>query len=158
LPLIEHIIIGMPPQHIIMGIPAPHMAIMRSQHSRNMSMDMPSIGIISQVMPVLVMLQVIFAIIIGIGIMPIGIIPPIMGIMPFIMGIMPFITGIPPIIGIGIGIMAGIAVMGLVRRLEGRSVTPPMTAVYSPARAAQCPTEPLRSFPLLRRNRLRFRG
>jgi hypothetical protein len=151
LPLIEHIIIGMPPQHIIMGIPAPHMAIMRSQHSRNMSMDMPSIGIISQVMPVLVMLQVIFAIIIGIGIMPIGIIPPIMGIMPFIMGI-------PPIIGIGIGIMAGIAVMGLVRRLAGRSVTPPMTAVYSPARAAQCPTEPLRSFPLLRRNRLRFRG
>jgi hypothetical protein len=117
LPSIAHIIIGMPPQHIIMGMPERHMAIMRSQHSRNMSIDMPLIGVISQVMPVLVMLQVIVAIIIGIGIMPMGIIPPIIGIIPFIIGM-------PPIIGMGIGIMAGIAVIGGVRCWLGAPLHP----------------------------------
>ncbi len=98
----QHII--MPPQAIIMGMPPFIMVIMRLQQSMNISGDMPSIGIISQVMPVGVMVQVILAIIIGMGI---GIIPPIIpfiigiGIMPPIMGIgiMPFI-GMPPIIGI----------------------------------------------------------
>jgi hypothetical protein len=102
---------GMPPHDIIMGMPAPIIDIMRSQHSLNMSMDMPSIGIISQVMPVFVMVQVIMPIIMGIGIMP-----PIMGIMPPIMG-MPFIMGIGImlfIIGMGMDIM-GIEVMGQLR-------------------------------------------
>jgi hypothetical protein len=103
---IAHIIIGMPPQHIIIGIPAVIMAIMRSQHCVNISIVMPSIGFISQVMPSLVMVQVICAIIIGI-------IPPIIGIMPFIiMGIMLFI------IGIGIGIMAGVGFMFTLRFLH----------------------------------------
>jgi hypothetical protein len=80
----------MPPQHIIIGIPAVIMAIMRSQHCVNISIVMPSIGFISQVMPSLVMVQVICAIIIG--------------IMLFIIGITPFI--------IGMGIMARVAFMG----------------------------------------------
>jgi len=113
--VIAHIIIGMPPQHIIIiGIPAVIMAIMRSQHCVNISIVMPAIGFISQVMPSGVIVQVICAIIIGIipfiiGIMLfiIGIIPFIMGIMPFIMGIIPFIIGIMLFI-IGIGIVADI--------------------------------------------------
>jgi hypothetical protein len=97
-----HIIIGMPPQHIIIGMPAFIIAIMQSQHCLNISIDMPAIGFISQVMPVSVMVQHICAIIIGI-------MPPIIG---FIIGIMPFIIGM----GIGImpfiiGIMAGMAVI-----------------------------------------------
>lgn len=87
----------MPPHIIIMGIPLPIMVIMRLQHSMNMSLDMSSIGIISQTMPSAVILQVILAIIIGIIMPPIGIILPIMGI------IMPFM-GMPPIIGFIIGI------------------------------------------------------
>ncbi|MGO1078365.1 hypothetical protein ACTOWL_22690 [Inquilinus sp. CA228] len=108
-------IIGMPPQLIITGMPPPIIAIIRRQASVNISMLMPSIGIISQVMPVGVVLQVILHIMTGImppiiaiwgiiwGIMP-GIIPDIMlGIMPII-GIMPCIIwgimfGIMPIIG-----------------------------------------------------------
>ncbi len=85
-----HIIIGMLPQHIIIGMPEFIIAIMRSQHSLNISIDMPSIGFTSQVMPLEVKVQLICAIIIG------------MGIIPFIIGIM------PAIIGIGIGIMAGV--------------------------------------------------
>ena len=117
--VIAHIIIGIPPQDIIIGMPQFIMAIIRSQHCVNMSMVMPSIGFISQVIPVSVMVQVICAIIIGIGIMPpiMGIILFIMGIMPFIMGIMPFIMGIMPFI-IGImafimGIMAAVAFISL---------------------------------------------
>ena len=77
-----------------------------------MSFMPSSMGIISHVMPVGVIVHVILHIIIAIGIM--GIIPPIVGIMPFIIGIMPFIMGIiPPIIGIGmlIGIMADIGMV-----------------------------------------------
>jgi hypothetical protein len=88
----------MPPHIIIMGMPLPIMVIMRLQHSRNMSLDMSSIGIISQTMPFAVILQVILAIIIGIIMPPIGIMLPIIGI------IMPFM-GMPPIIGFIIGIM-----------------------------------------------------
>src|SRR6266536_803850 len=110
-------IIIMPPQAIIIGMPALVMLIMRLQHSMNMSFDASSIGIISQTMPLAVILQVILHIMTGIGIMPciigIGIIPFIIGIMPpimpFIMGIIPpmpgimppimlFIIGMPPII------------------------------------------------------------
>lgn len=89
----------MPPHDIIMGMPMFIMAVMRSQQSFIISIDMPSIGIISQTMPVGVILQVMVHIIMG---MPIGIIPPIIciGIMPFIIGIC--IGIIPPIIGIGI--------------------------------------------------------
>jgi hypothetical protein len=117
------IIIGMPPQAIIMGMPAPLIDIMRLQHSMNMSFDMSSIGIISQTMPLAVILQVILHIMTGIGIMP-PIMPMpfiIMGfIMPpiiwFIMGMpMPpigmFIIGIMPFIIIGI---AGICIAGFI--------------------------------------------
>ena len=62
-------IIIMPPQAIIMGMPAFIMLIMRLQHSMNMSFDVSSIGIISQTMPLAVILQVILHIMTGIGIM-----------------------------------------------------------------------------------------
>jgi hypothetical protein len=103
-----HIIV-MPPHIIIIGMPMFIMAIMRSQHSMNMSFMESSIGIISHFMPVGVMVQVILHIIIAIGIM-FGIMPPIIGIMPFIIGIIPFIMGIMPvIIGMGIIVCIGIA-------------------------------------------------
>ena len=109
--VIAHIIIGMPPQHIIIGIPAVIMAIMRSQHCVNISIVMPAIGFISQVMPSGVIVQVICAIIIGIMPFIIGIIPFIMGIIPFIIGIIPFIIGIMLfIIGMGIGMGIGIGI------------------------------------------------
>ena len=105
----------MPPQAIIIGMPPVIMAIMRLQYSMNMSFDMSSIGIISQTMPVAVILQVILHIIMGIGIMP-PIIPipwGIMFIMPFI-GIMPWGI-IPPIIGMFMGIMPliGMFIIGI---------------------------------------------
>lgn len=89
-----HIII-MPPQHIIMGMPICIMLVMLSQHFMNMSFMDGSTGVISQVMPVGVMVYFIWhAIIIGIPIMfIIGIMPPAMA--GFIM---------PPII-IGMGII-----------------------------------------------------
>lgn len=87
----------MPPHIIIIGMPPDIMDIMRLQHSMNMSLSMPSIGFISQVMPSAVIVQDIMPIIIGI-IMPFIMgMPPIIGIMPFII---PFIMGMPPIIGI----------------------------------------------------------
>lgn len=94
---------GMPPQLIIMGMPDAIIDIMRSQHSFIMSMDMPFIGFMVQVMPAGVISQVISHIMVGIII---GIIMPIWGTM-FICGTM-FIMGfIIPIIGfiMGIGIM-----------------------------------------------------
>lgn len=97
-------IMGMPPHIIIIGMPVFIMFIMPSHMLVNISIDMPFIGFISQVMPVLVMVQVIIHM--AIGIMPpiIGIIPPIIGFMPPI--IIGFIIGIiPPIIGICMGIM-----------------------------------------------------
>jgi hypothetical protein len=103
----------MPPHIIIIGMPPDIIDIMRLQHSMNMSLSMPSIGIISQVMPSAVILQVMVHIIIGIPM------PPIIGIiMPFIIiGFMPAIMGfiMPPIIGImlfiiGIMFMAGFIV------------------------------------------------
>ncbi|WP_233741563.1 hypothetical protein [Agrobacterium vitis] len=109
--MVQHII--MPPHIIIIGMPP---LIMRLQHSMNMALSMPSMGFISHIMPVSVILHVIMPIIIGIGIgiiigmAPIMFIPPIIGIMPFI-GIIPFIMGfiigwpMPPIIGVIIGIM-----------------------------------------------------
>lgn len=97
----------MPPQHIIIGTPAFIMVVIFWQHSMMASFMDASIGWISQVMPLAVIVQVIFAIIIGI-------IPP-MGIMPF-MGIMPPI-GIAIIMDVGIidiwgiiGIIAGIGI------------------------------------------------
>ena len=80
------------PHIIIIGMPDDIMDIMRLQHSMNMSLSMPSMGIISQTMPFGVILQVILPIIICI----IGI------IMGFIIGIWPII-GMPPIIGFIIG-------------------------------------------------------
>ncbi|AZO19757.1 hypothetical protein EJ070_03115 [Mesorhizobium sp. M1E.F.Ca.ET.045.02.1.1] len=100
----------MPPHIIIMGMPAPFMAIMRLQHSMNMSLEASSIGIISQTMPLAVILQLILHIMAGImpciGIPPIIGFMPIIGIMPIIMGFMgmpPIIIGIMPFIIIGIG-------------------------------------------------------
>ena len=111
-----HIIMGMPPHIIIMGMPAPIMVIMRWQHSLNISIDMPSPGIILHVIMLPDISQDIFIIGTGIGIMPdiIGIIPLIIGIPP-IMGIMPDIIGImPDIIGMPImGVVAGIVPVGI---------------------------------------------
>ncbi len=123
-----HIIMGMPPHIIIIGMPFFIMFIMPSHMLVNISIDMPFIGFISQVMPVLVMVQVIM-------LMAIGIIPPIIGmgigiilpIMPFIIGfimlpiigIMPFIIGfiMLPIIGIMlfiIGFIIGICMAAFI--------------------------------------------
>jgi hypothetical protein len=77
-----HIII-MPPHIVIIGMPICIMLIMFSQHFMNMSFIDGSIGIISQVMPVAVIVHFIWQpTIMGIiGIPPIGIMPPIiMGI------------------------------------------------------------------------------
>ena len=116
-----HIIIGMPPHDIIMGMPELIMAIMRWQAAMNISFETPSIGIISQTMPMSVILQVIVAIMTGIGMPPM----PIIGIMPIIigfiiMGIIEFIMGfiigiiepIMPIMGIAdfISVAAVIAI------------------------------------------------
>lgn len=98
----------MPPHIIIIGMPLLHMAIMRLQHSMNIAWSMPSMGFISHIMPVSVILQVIVPIIIGMGI---GIImgicimlPPI--IICGIIGIWVIIGWpMPPIIEFIIGIM-----------------------------------------------------
>ena len=83
-----HIII-MPPEHIIMGMPICIILVMLSQHFMNMSFMDGSTGVISQVIPVAVMVYFIWqAIIIGMPIM-------------FIIGItLPDIAGfiMPPII------------------------------------------------------------
>jgi hypothetical protein len=123
-----HIIIVLP--HIIMhGMPMLIIFIMDSQRSRIMSMVMPSMGIILQIMPslpismvirhiIVIMPGIVFMlgampIMLGIiGIMP-GIIMPIMfgimlGIMPIMLGIMPIMFGIMPIMLGIIGIMPGI--------------------------------------------------
>jgi hypothetical protein len=107
-----HIII-MPPQFIIIGMPICVMPIMLSQHFMNMSFMEASMGIISQVMPLAVMVHFIWQLIIGI----IDIALAIMGfIMPAIIGfiIPPDIIGfiMPPIImGIGIICIAGFIII-----------------------------------------------
>lgn len=77
----QHII--MPPHIIIIGMPADIILHMASQLCMNMSFMDASIGIISQVMPVGVIVQVILHIIIGIGIC-MGIMLPIIDIIGFI--------------------------------------------------------------------------
>lgn len=84
----------MPPQFIIMGMPEDIMVDMRLQHSMNISLDMPSIGVISQVMPVGVIVHFILHIIMGIMFI-IGIICMPIPFMPIM-----FIIGIICIIGI----------------------------------------------------------
>ncbi|HEX4111224.1 MAG TPA: hypothetical protein VH020_01695 [Stellaceae bacterium] len=101
-------IIMVMPHIIIMGMPDFIMPIIRLQHSMNISFGMPSIGFISQTMPVSVISQVMPHII---GIIIIGIIMGMLFIMEFIMpGIgMPIIIGfiMPPImVGIGIAVAA----------------------------------------------------
>jgi hypothetical protein len=126
---------AMPPHIIIMGMPLPIMVIICLQHCIIISFMAGSIGMISQVMPSAVIVQVILAIIIGI-IMPFIGIPPIMGfimgIMPppiigFIIGIIPPIIGfimgiIPPVIGMGIGIVAVIAIGFMISSFSAESV------------------------------------
>jgi hypothetical protein len=120
-------IIGMPPQTIIIGIPLPIMAIMRWHISMNAALDMPSIGVISQTMPVAVILQVQFAIIMGIGIiMPPIDIPPIG--MPFI--------GIPPIMGIIIGICMGICIIGIALFMIGGLSKQVLRKIGEPSRTS----------------------
>jgi hypothetical protein len=112
------VIIGMPPQDIVAGIPAVIMAFIMSQHAFMSSICEPSVGVILQTMPSLVISRVILHIIMprmppiigmGIGII-MGIGMPIMpfimfGIMPLIIpGIMPPMPGIMPLIGIIVGI------------------------------------------------------
>jgi len=140
-----HIIIGMPPHDIIMGMPVPIMAIMRWQAAMNISFEVPSIGIISQTMPISVILQVIIAIMTGIGMPPM----PIIGIMPFIMGIMPIIgfiiigfiiigiiEPIMPIMGIAdfISLTAAIAIPFCVERWSWRAITRAETIAVEPVR------------------------
>jgi hypothetical protein len=93
-------IICIGPQLNMAGMPIAIIFIMASQRSRSRSMLMPSIGIILQTMPSLVISQLILhiaGIIMGI----------IIGIMPIMPGI-PIIDGIPimPGIPIGIGMVA----------------------------------------------------
>ncbi|XYH96001.1 hypothetical protein ACMHYB_50800 [Sorangium sp. So ce1128] len=127
------IIMGIPPHIIIIGIPADIIFIIASQRSLSMSIDMPSGGIILQVIPSLVISQDILHIIgmpmpimfcimlIMLGIMPImfGIIgmpmpimfcimPIMFGIMPIMFGIMPIMFGIMPIMFGIMPIMFGI--------------------------------------------------
>jgi hypothetical protein len=109
----------MPPHIIMQGMPISIILIMFSQHILNMSADMPSIGIMVQVMePSAAISQDMRHIMPGI-IPPIciwGIMPPIIGIIPPICigDIMPPIMGIMPPIGIG-GTMPGIIlpIMGI---------------------------------------------
>jgi hypothetical protein len=110
-----HIII-MPPQLIIIGMPIACMFIICWQQAMNMSFMAASIGIISQVMPLSVMVHFIVPIIMGIGIIPF--IMPFIGIMP---GIIPFMGIMPPIIGIGIiPPIMGMAIAALVMRFAPR--------------------------------------
>ncbi|XXT17639.1 hypothetical protein WME94_46155 [Sorangium sp. So ce429] len=118
------IIMGIPPHIIVIGIPDDIIFIIASQRSLSMSIDMPSGGIILQVIPSLPISQDILHIIgmpmpimfcimlIMLGIMPgiIGMPMPIMfGIMPIMFGIMPIMFGIMPgIIGMPMPIMLGI--------------------------------------------------
>jgi hypothetical protein len=99
-------IIVMPPHAIIIGMPICIMFIMLSQHFMNISFMEASIGIISQVMPVEVMVHFTMQPI-AIGMPIIGI--PVIGIMPGIIGfIMPFII-------MGIGIICIAAFISLLR-------------------------------------------
>ncbi|WP_437315298.1 hypothetical protein [Sorangium sp. So ce385] len=98
------IIMGIPPHIINIGIPDDIIRVMASQRSLSMSMDMPSAGVILQVIPSFVISQDILHIIgmpmpIMPGIMPMPIMPGIMP-MPIMLGIMPMpimlgIIGIP---------------------------------------------------------------
>jgi hypothetical protein len=101
---VQHI--DMPPQDAITGMPMATIADICWQQARSVSFMPASIGIISQVMPVGVMVQVIFAIM-----HDIGIIPPI-GIMPGI-GMVPICGIIAPIPGIIIGIIAMAGIVGV---------------------------------------------
>lgn len=86
---------------IIIGMPIAIIEFIASQHSRIMSIVMPSIGRHFIIKPSLPISHVIRAIIIGRIIMGIGIIIGIWFIMPPIIGFIPFIIGMPmPIIGI----------------------------------------------------------
>ncbi|WP_249123512.1 MULTISPECIES: hypothetical protein [unclassified Bradyrhizobium] len=109
---IMHIII-MPPQFIIIGMPVPIMLIMFWQHCMNMSFMAGSIGAMSQVMPLAVIVQVTLHIIIGIAMAVMPGMPPIIGIMPFIIGDM------PPIIGIMVCIAGFIGIS-----MRGDEITP----------------------------------
>ncbi|MFL9828932.1 hypothetical protein [Rhodoplanes sp. SY1] len=119
----QHII--MPPQAIIIGMPLPIMVHMVWQHCMNMSFMDASIGVISHIMPVGVMVHFIVHIIMGIGIGIMPFIMPGIGIMPmFIIGMFMgmFIMGMP-IIGIAVGIV-GIVMAALIvwlRRCDGSS-------------------------------------
>ncbi|WP_437620732.1 hypothetical protein [Sorangium sp. So ce1151] len=121
------IIMGIPPHIIVIGIPADIIFIIASQRSLSMSIDMPSGGIILQVipslpisqdilhiigmpMPIMFCIMLIMLGIIGVP-MPImlGIMPIMLGIMPIMLGIMPGIIGMPmPIMFCIMPIMFGI--------------------------------------------------
>lgn len=103
---IAHIIIGIAPQLIIIGMPLFMADIMRSQVSVNIAIDMPSMGDISQVMPLSVIVQVMVAIIMGMAIIGMA---PIIGICIGIIDILDMgmpIIGAPPIMFGIIGDMA----------------------------------------------------
>jgi hypothetical protein len=122
----------MPPHAIIIGMPAAMALHMAWQHCITMSFMAASMAVISQVMPVSVMVQVARHIIIGVGIV-IGIMPAI-DIMGFIigfiiMGIMPM-----PVIPIGIAVaavaacMVGIVIVA-VMVVSGRVTGPPRRSI-----------------------------
>jgi len=113
-----HIMV-MPPQVIIIGMPPFIIVIMRWQHSMNMSFMDGSIGVISQLMPAGVIVQVTLHIII-----PMGIVPPIIGIGMDIIG-MDIIgimePGIIPVMPIAIGTIACIGIVAFIANLRSVS-------------------------------------
>jgi len=118
-------IMVIPPQVIIIGIPAFIIVIMRWQHSMNISFMDGSIGVMSQLMPAGVIVQVILHIIIPMGI-PMGIVAPIIGIGIDIIG-MDIIgigiiePGIIPVMPIAIGIIACIGIVAFIANLRSVS-------------------------------------
>ena len=115
-----HIIIGMLPHIIIIGIPVAIIFAMASQRSFIISMEMPSAGIILQIIPSFAISQDILHII---GAAP-GIMP-IMG-MPMPMFIIPGIIGMPMFIIPG---MPMFIIPGIIGWLPGIPIIEPMGAI-----------------------------
>jgi hypothetical protein len=138
-----HIII-MPPHPIIIGIPICIMFIMLSQHFMNISFMDTSMGIISQVMPVAVIVHFIWQ--------PIVIGMPIIGMPVIGIGIMPGIIGfIMPFIIMGIGI---ICIAAFIFRLQSDRKKQLLCSAYVDKMTCYCRQQwnvQSVSFPLTRR-------
>ena len=120
------IIMGMPPHIIIIGIPDAIIFVIMSQRSLSMSIDMPSGGIILQVIPSLVISQDILHIIGMPMLIMLGIMPIMLGIMLIMLGIMLIMLGI-----IGMPIMLGIMPMPIMPGIIGMPM-PIMPGIIDP--------------------------